>query len=285
VARVVRLVYDDGVWALVGSIDGAATHLAEQVVAKARLPLVSPVSTDGSVNLANVAWAFSCFPQDGAQATLLARAIAERVGSGPLALLSANDHDSHRAALLLEARLVALGVTPQLHVELEPGRADLDALVSTVVAARPAAVAILAGARESSTLVTALREGGFHRAVFGGPAMGRHAFLESAGAAAEGAVFPHLCDPRDGFDRLVERFEARAGRAPDCAAAQAYDAVRLVTRAIDSAGLNRARIRDAIRDLSPWVGAAGRVEWNPVGQNRRAPRLARIANGRVVSPP
>jgi len=58
VRAVTRLVYDDQVWALLGGPDGATTHLAEQVVAKARLPLISPVATDTSANLANVPWVF-----------------------------------------------------------------------------------------------------------------------------------------------------------------------------------------------------------------------------------
>ncbi len=41
-ANASRLVYEDGVLALIGSIDGAATHLAEQVVVKTRLPLAEP---------------------------------------------------------------------------------------------------------------------------------------------------------------------------------------------------------------------------------------------------
>ena len=64
VSQVARMVYEDRVWAILGSVDGAATHLAEQIVAKARLPLVSPVSTDESVNLAGVPWMFSLAPAD-----------------------------------------------------------------------------------------------------------------------------------------------------------------------------------------------------------------------------
>jgi ABC-type branched-subunit amino acid transport system substrate-binding protein len=33
---------DDGVWAVVGSIDGSATHLAEQIAAKAQIAIINP---------------------------------------------------------------------------------------------------------------------------------------------------------------------------------------------------------------------------------------------------
>ncbi len=62
VTEVARMAYVHKVWAIIGGIDGPSTHLAEQVVAKARLTLLSSASTDKTVNLANVPWMFSCLP-------------------------------------------------------------------------------------------------------------------------------------------------------------------------------------------------------------------------------
>ena len=78
-AEVVRMAYTHKVWAIIGGIDGPSTHVAEQVVAKARLTLLNPGSTDRSVNLANVPWMFSCLPGDHLQAPVLAQAIASYV--------------------------------------------------------------------------------------------------------------------------------------------------------------------------------------------------------------
>jgi ABC-type branched-subunit amino acid transport system substrate-binding protein len=265
IARVARLVYDEGVWALVGSIDGAATHLAEQVVAKARVTLLSPVATDGTVNLANVAWAFSCLPQHRPQAARLGRAIADSLGGGSLTLLSAIDHDSRVMARALEDALAARGSAPHHHFQVEPGVEDHGALAERIVAS--------------------LRASGVRVTVFGGPSMGRRAFLDQAGPAAEGVLFPLPCDPGALSGDFAKRFAARYGRSPDCATAQAYDAFRLLIAAVEKAGLNRARIRDAVRDLSPWSGVAGTVDWNPVGQNRREVRLGRITDGRIEALP
>lgn len=54
VRQLAELVFQRRVWAIVGGADSATTHLAEQIVAKAHVPLVSPVSTDKTVNLTNV---------------------------------------------------------------------------------------------------------------------------------------------------------------------------------------------------------------------------------------
>ena len=75
VSQLTRMVYDEQPLALLGSVDSATTHLAEQVVAKANLPLVSPIATDKSVTLAGVSWMFSCAPDEAAIARVLVDAV------------------------------------------------------------------------------------------------------------------------------------------------------------------------------------------------------------------
>jgi branched-chain amino acid transport system substrate-binding protein len=76
-------------------------------------------------------------------------------------------------------------------------------------------------------------------------------------------------------------YENRWGERPDHAATWSYDAVRLVARAVDRAGLNRARIRDAVRELSPWTGVGGVVRWDALGRNEGPVGLATWVGGQL----
>jgi ABC-type branched-subunit amino acid transport system substrate-binding protein len=96
--QVARMAYEDRVWAVIGGIDGPSTHLAEQVAAKARLPLISPVATDKTVNLANVPWMFSAVPGDHALAPLLASALAAEAEAGTRSLHSLGREGAGAAA-------------------------------------------------------------------------------------------------------------------------------------------------------------------------------------------
>ncbi|MCP4571766.1 MAG: amino acid ABC transporter substrate-binding protein, partial [bacterium] len=58
--EVVEMAYDDGVWAIIGAIGGQSTHVAQQVITKAQLPLISPASTDASLTQINIPWMFRC---------------------------------------------------------------------------------------------------------------------------------------------------------------------------------------------------------------------------------
>jgi branched-chain amino acid transport system substrate-binding protein len=266
------------VWAIIGSIDGSGTHLAEQVVVKAMVSLVNPVATDRGIHMAGVPWMFSVVQGDDMHSSLLARALRRR----NIVIVSATDHDSRAFSRLLKSGCGREAVSIKLHLEFDPARADLSPLALSAAAVSPEAVVIAASARAGARAVKALRESGFGGAIFGGPWFGRASFAGQSGAHAEGVRFSWVGEPAPDYRR---RFAARFGGPPDYAAASAYDSVRIVIAAIREAGLNRARIRDALAKLSPYEGASGRIEWDEFGQNRRPPVLAIIRNGQPVPAP
>jgi branched-chain amino acid transport system substrate-binding protein len=112
--------------------------------------------------------------------------------------------------------------------------------------------------------------------------MGRRQFVLAAGPAAEGVLFPLLYD-RDGLPSSFQsEFEYRYHISPDFAAAHTFDSVSLLIAAISRAGLNRAKIGDEIRKLSPYAGVTGRIAWDRLGSNNREVLLGTIRGGKVV---
>ncbi|HOL69847.1 MAG TPA: ABC transporter substrate-binding protein [Bryobacteraceae bacterium] len=257
--KLARLVYTERVWAIIGGIDGDTTHLAEQIVAKALLPLVNPAGTDRGIHGANVPWVFSCLPPDQQLAPPLARALGQHA---PFAILSATDHDSRAFVTELKIALGRERASPVLHVEFEPGARQPGELADRLTASNARAAVVLAGPRDSERVIEAIRARGFTGDIFGGPKL--------AAAQLRNVPFPRAGEIRAEFRA---RFLKRYGVAPDLYAASSYDAAALLTAAIRRAGLNRSRIRDAIQALSPYEGASGRIEWDPLGRNLRPVEL------------
>ena len=294
VGPLAKLVYEQPIRAILGSLDGAATHLAEQVVAQARLTLLSPVATDKSVNLAGVPWMFSCAPHDGQIAQVLAAGVlaawpAEtRATNGALVLFSVTDHDSRAA--VKEILKAFRGRRPAISFQFEcgPGAVDLAADVAAIRKVSPAGAIVVGNALDSARLARALRGACPRCELFGTQTFGQAAFLRHAGAAAEGAHFPLLYFPPAtnlAARAFAERFAARQGEAPDYLAAFAYDATRLLIDAIRRAGLNRARIRNTLAQ-SEWPGIGGPVHWDGTGQNTRPVRQwGAIRSGHIVAEP
>jgi len=281
VTEVTRMAYVHKVWAIIGGIDGPSTHLAEQVVAKARLTLLSSASTDKTVNLANVPWMFSCLPADHLLAPVLAQAIASEVEGKSFLLVSAVDHDSHLFTVELTRSFIQYKLAPSYHFEFKPGQKNYDGLVEKIVHNPAHTLVLIAAAPQSAQIISDVRQKGFKGLIYGGPCMGRRSFLEQAGAAAEGVVFPLLYTQTKKLESFDEKFTARFGKQADYLAAHTYDAMNLLIAAIRKAGLNRPRIHDAVRSLSPWQGVTGKIQWDPLGSNSRLVHLGTVRNGRI----
>jgi ABC-type branched-subunit amino acid transport system substrate-binding protein len=282
VTQLARAVYQDKVWAIIGGIDGPSTHLAEQVAVKARLPLISPSSTDKTVNRASVPWMFSCAASDDQQVPILAEDMAARIGDKPFVLVSTTQHDPRLFTVELKKALDQLRLQPRLAIECQGGARESSGIARRVMAANPAAVVVAADAHDGASLVKSLRQAGFQGLIYGSSSMGRQRFVREAGAAAEGVRFPLLYVPTREATAFTRAFRNRQNTSPDYAAAQTYDAVRLVLAAIRKGGLNRARIQDSLRGLSPWQGIAGTVAWDNLGGNIRTVPLGIIQGGQQV---
>lgn len=294
VSLLARMVFDEQPLALIGSVDSATTHLAEQVVAKANLPLVSPVATDPSVTLAGVPWMFSCAPSDDAVARVLVADLLESLEAAPgrLALLTATDHESRMTTRAVLRELSRRGRLPDFRFDARAGSLDADVQFEALATARPSAVLLIAGPEDAARLLLAARarlaDPGTCR-FFGSHAMARHRFRELAGAAAEGVRFPVLTAPDPACPvtaRFRERFTAERGHAPDDAALLTYDATRLLLEAIRESGPTRAGVRATLAGLGPWSGVSGTIHFDGTGQNTRARLdIATVRNGVLTLAP
>lgn len=309
VSLLTRMVYDEQPLALLGSVDSATTHLAEQVVAKAQLPLLSPVTTDKSLTLAGVAWMFAFAPADTALARTLAEAVlAEESGAtensaarkseienpkSEILLLSGTDHESRLTTREVMREFSRRNQLPDTRFEIAPALPVPPEVLAAIDRSPPTTIVLVATPEDSARWLIMLRERlAVHPPAttaprfFGSHTMGRARFFELAGAAAEGVRFPLLWDPATALpaaSSFVARFRAIRGHAPDYAAVYTYDATRLLTAAVRQAGPNRVRIREALISLSPWSGLAGPVHFDGTGQNTATSiPLGTIRNGAVL---
>ena len=282
------MVYEHGAWAIVGAIDGAATHLAEQVALKARITLVSSGSTDKTANMASVPWMFSCLPSDEVQAPVLAEAVAEGGPGAAFVIVAAADHDSHAALVELRRALAARrrrAVRLAHRVRSRRRRTSARSRPGSSKASPAAVAGPGSGRRPRPASWASSGAGASTGGLIGGAPLALAAFGRAAGEAAEGVVAPLLWEPSADWDSFARMYENRWGEPPDHAAAQSYDAVRLVAEATRRAGLNRARIRDAVRDIAPWRGVAGIVQWDALGRNERPVGLATWRGGAAAAHP
>jgi|SRR5579871_81566 len=108
-----------------------------------------------------------------------------------------------------------------------------------------------------------------------------------AGRALEGSMYFEIYDvnsPSAENQAFVRKFCERYGRNPDAWAAQGYDALQILAKAVDATGsANPLDLSYAIRFMNPWEGANGRYQFDSRGElEDKAIFLNQFRNGSPV---
>ena len=283
--QVMRLVYEDSVRVVMGSIGVENSHIAEQVITKIHVPLIVPGCTDPSLTKINIPWVFRCMPDDDAQAHLLARYVLDVRGHTRVVGISANEHYGRIGMRAFEKVARRRHRPLRLSLQYNIRDKDFESQLDRIERVRAQAVVIWGEPPEAALLVRRLRERGMRAEIFAGSGLCSSELLRIAGPYAEGVTTAYLYDPdRDDppAQAFAVRFSERYSEAPDAYAAYAYDGARLIVRAIRRAGLNRAKIRDALAADPVYRGVAGEIRFDGAGSNVVPPMLAVVRGGRFV---
>lgn len=271
-ALLVRFIYDKQPLAVMGSVDSASTHLAEQVVAKANLPLISFVPTDGSLTLAGVPWMFSCAPSDSCIARSLVPHILQTTRlDETIALVSCMDHGSRMSAKAVMGEFSKAGRLPASHVTVDARQTNFMSAVSKLRDLRPATVLVITDAENCENILAAVYETVPTVVLYSTrPPANTVPRIQSTGSAK--VWHPVLLDPQDtnAWTSFSSAFKAEFHRAPDFSAAASYDATHLLLQSIQDTGPSRAKVRNALANSVAFKGISGLIDFDGTGQNLRA---------------
>ena len=283
--EVVKMVYDDQDWAIFGSISSDSTHIALRVALKAEIPIVNSASTDPTIPETYIPWYFTDLQDDRVQCLTLARRIFSELGLKRVALLRVNSRYGRFGVLKFRDASRRLGHPVVIEQKFLPGDTDFTRELKIIQASRTDAIVIWSDEVPAAQILKQMRALGMKQRVFGsyrtlGPEM-----LAEAGPAAEGfqAVFPY--DPSRNDARWLDfnrRFNARFKEQPEQFAALAYDAMNMLLDSICKAGLNRARIHDALADIDQYDGVTGPMHFDPNQKNVAPMYLGTVHDGAIT---
>jgi len=284
----VKLAYDDKVWAMLGSIDGSSTHIALRVTLKSEVPIVNTGSTDPTLTETRIPWIFRCVPDDRQQSYALADVVFKRERLTRVAGLRSSDRYGRVGIAEFRDAARRLGHPLVLELLYNIGEKDFRPLLERLKAARVEGVVIWGDAREAGLILLQMRQLGLQAKVFGADRLATPELLAVAGPAAEGLIATYPYDPTRNdpvFGQFVLNFQQRFGEPPSPFAAYAYDGMNLLVSAIQKAGLNRARIRDALAALKEYDGVTGRIVFDLTHNNVAPLALATVNRGRFLFRP
>jgi branched-chain amino acid transport system substrate-binding protein len=281
----VQMIYQDKDWAIFGSISAESTHMVLRLALKAEIPIVNSASTDPTIPETYVPWYFTDVQDDRVQAYTLARLIFTELHLRRPALLRVNSRYGRMGVPKFRDAARRLGHPVVIEQKYLPGQTDFRRELGIIQQSRADAIVIWGDQTETAPILRQMRALGMTQRVFGsyrtlGPEM-----LAQAGAAAEGfeAVYPYDPERRDPrWADFEQRYRARYGAEPEQFPALAYDAMNILLQSICKAGLNRARIQDALDQVYRYEGVTGPMVFDPNNKNVSPMYLGTVHDGTIT---
>jgi branched-chain amino acid transport system substrate-binding protein len=281
--ELVRFDQDDHVWAVLSGFNSNHNHVLSRATLKVEIPILTAGTTDPTLVEHNIPWMVRAIPDDRQQAYALLREVYFVRGLHRTALLRSNDRDGRTGVDEWVAGSRRLGHPVILEKRFNPGETDFKEQLQAIRETDPEALVLWGGAQQTGLIVRQIRAMGMTLPVFGFGRMAGDDFLEAAGSAAEGVVTVSTLNP-DSDDPLWkgfrERYQSRYGQDPDAFAAHAYDGMNILIAAIREAGLNRARIRDALYGMKSYHGVSGEILFDTNMSDVAPVWLATVQDGR-----
>jgi len=282
--EIVKMIYDDEDWAMFGSISSESTHIALRVALKAEIPIVNSASTDPTIPETYIPWYFTDLQDDRVQSLTLARRIFTELGLKRVAILRVNSRYGRFGVLKFRDASRRLGHPVVIEQKFLPGDTDYARSLKIIQDSHADAIVLWTDEIPAANILKQMKALGMKQRVFGSYRTIGPELLAEAGDAAEGfeAVFPY--DPTRKDPRWVEfnsSFEARFHEKPEQFASLAYDAMNALLDSVCKAGLNRARIHDALADIEEYDGVTGHMIFDPNQKNVAHMYLATVHNGAI----
>ena len=261
--EIINMAYKDKVWAILGTIDGANTHIAIRVALKAELPMLTSGDTDPTYIETNIPWVFRCIGDDRQQNYFILDYLYRKLELERVAIIRSSNRYGRFGVREIRDGSRRLGHPIVVEMAYNVGDEDFSMQLDRIAAANPQAVVHWGDAVEAAKFLNQMRARNMTQPYFCSDRSVSGEFVRIAGENAEGVFCGYPWNPvRDDpkLETFRGDFEERFGAAPDTYAAHAYDGMNMFIWAIQMAGLNRARIRDVLAYRSePWPGVTGNI--------------------------
>ncbi len=284
---IVQMRYKEDAWAMLGSIDGASTHIALRAALKIELPIMDTGTTDPTVTETRIQWLLHNFPDDRQQGYALADYVFKQLKLRHVGILRENGRYGRRGdeEFINDAR--RMGYQPTVVVKYPIDAKDFSEQLRTLKRLGIDGLVIWGDATHAGMIIKQMRAMGMKQPVFGSSRVAYPEVMKIAGPAANGLVAISPIDPASHDPKWVDfrqKYVARYHEEPDAYASYAFDGMNILIAAIRKAGLNRGRIMDALRDyeMKRYQGVSGTAVFDYTLNNIAPVTFAEVKDGHFV---
>jgi branched-chain amino acid transport system substrate-binding protein len=263
---VTKLIDQDRVIALVGEVASGNTLAAAPKAQAAKVPMISPSSTNPAVTQVGDYIFRVCFI-DPFQGEVMAKFAANTLKAKKAAImLDFNSPYSRGLTEFFESSFTKLGgqvVTKQSYTQ---GDRDYKGQLTSIRSLNPDVIYVPGYYGEVGVIAKQAKQLGITQPLLGGDGWDAPQLWELGGDALNGDFISNhysVEDPSPAIQKFVGDFKSRYNITPDALAALGYDAMRVLADAIKRAGTTEgAKLRDAIAATKDFPGVTGVISIN-----------------------
>jgi branched-chain amino acid transport system substrate-binding protein len=272
-----QLIEEDKVFAIIGPSTSGESLKIKGIAEAGKTILLSCAAAEAIVN-PQAKWVFKT-PQKDSDAVVKIFQQMKKMKISKIGVLSGNDGFGNAGKGQIEKLAPEYGITIAANEVYDAKASDLTAEVTKVKAANVQAIVNWSVVPAQAIVIKNARQIGLTIPIFQSHGFGNIKYVEAAGAAAEGVLFPAgrllVADvlPKSNPQKALlvkyaKDYESRYKEAPSTFGGHAYDAYTILIKAIEQAkGTDKEAVRTAIENIKDFVGTAGIFNFSATDHN------------------
>jgi branched-chain amino acid transport system substrate-binding protein len=271
-----QLIEEDQVFAIVGPATSGETMQVKAIAEAAKTILISCAAAEVIVNPV-APHVFNVAPKDRYAAEMIAQRM-KKLGIKKVGLLSSNTGFGKAGKEQVEKVLPAAGLELVANEVYDKAATDLTAEVTKLKAAGVQAILNWSIEPAQAIVIKNARQIGLTVPIFQSHGFANIQYAKTAGAAAEGVMFPAsrivvgdqlpAKHPQKAVVTAYKKaYETKYKEDVSTFGGHAWDAFHILVAAVKQAGLDREKARAAIENMKGYVGTAGVFNYSPTDHN------------------
>ena len=272
-----QLIEEDKVVAIIGPSTSGESMKLKKIAEQAKTVLISCGAAEVIVN--PVAKYVFKTPQKDSFAAKKIFAEMKKQGISKVAVVAGNTGFGKAGKAQLLKIAPEFGIKIVAAETYDKKATDLSALVAKLMANKEIQAVINWSIVPAQAIIAKnMRQAGWKVPLFQSHGFGNIKYVQAAGAAAEGIIFPagrllvaaSLPDSDPQKQLLLDykkKYESKFHEEASTFGGHAYDAMTILIAALENSGPDRAKIRDAIENLHGFPGTGGVFTFSPTDHN------------------
>lgn len=287
VSAVNKLVYDDEVIGVIGTVNSSCTLASMEVTWDAEVPHITPISSGASITNVGNPWIARVQASDLLQAGAITRYAVDDLGAKKIGIMyQSDDYGAGAMEVIVQILKDEYGLEPVANEPFEANALDMTPQLLSIQKSGAEVLIMWNMYQQGALIAKQAREMGIEIPIMGGGGLTNKKLYELGGEAAVGIVnsqtfFADKTKASPSAAAFIDAFEKEYNKLPDSNNAMAYDSMMIMAEGLKAAApeFKNTDIMAGILAVKDMPLATGTITMSPNGDANRDILIIRLIEG------